>query len=102
MGGEKKGAPIADKPELHPQRTLCYHFKAAHDALAQHVSKGNIRFDTPLEFEVEHCTTKRPVWHCTQRPGLCLDIPLSRFCMRVVVRLSAFNPWLCRSSDLVP
>ena len=64
---KKKSAPIPDKPELHPQRTLCYHFKAAHDALAQHVGKGNISFDTPLEFEVEHCTTKRPVWHCTQR-----------------------------------
>jgi hypothetical protein len=51
----------ADKQELHPQRTLCYHFKSSHDALANHVKEGDIRFDTPLEFEVEHCIAERPV-----------------------------------------
>ena len=49
-----------DKQELHPRRTLCYHFKSSHTALAVHVANGDIAFDTSLDFEVELCTARRP------------------------------------------
>jgi len=59
LGMRSPGKAHADNPDLHPGRKLCYYWKREHEELKKMVEMGSIRFDTPLEIDVEVCIADR-------------------------------------------
>eukprot|EP00960_Hanusia_phi_P055315 762936-Hanusia_phi.AAC.2 len=59
VGLKTTSRTLPDNPDLHPGRKLCYYWKREHEGLRKMVEIGSIKFDTPLEIDVEVCIADR-------------------------------------------